>query len=92
MADNSTMKRVLLHSAAAAALAAGLSACGGGGGGDGGGGGGTDTPPPQSSRLEDQFGVNFGTAFRAAANGDPRDPAPGDLIPVSFTTDPVNIP
>jgi hypothetical protein len=91
MINNPAMKRFLLHSAAAAALTASLAACGGGGGSDGGT---TVTPPPAPPtpvRLEDQFGAQFGAMFRAAANTDPRDPAPGDLIPISFTTDPVNI-
>jgi hypothetical protein len=83
-------KRLLLRSAGAAVVAAALAACDGGGG-DGGTVTPTPTPDPPA-RLEDQFGANFGAAFRAAANMDPRDPAPGDLIPISFTTDPVNIP
>ena len=84
-----TIKRVLLGTAALAAVA-GLGACGGGGDDDVA----VVTPPPTppAARFEDQFGANFGIAFRASANSDPRDPAPGDIIPISFTTDPVNIP
>ena len=91
MIGNLSMKQFLLRSAAAAALTASLAACGGGGGSDGGT---TVTPPapPTAVKLEDQFGAQFGATFRMAANTDPRDPAPGDLIPISFTTDPVNIP
>ena len=91
MTGDFTMKSFLLHSAAAAALLASLAACGGGGGSDGDT---TVTPPapPTPVRLEDQFGAQFGATFRTAPNSDPRDPAPGDLIPISFTTDPVNLP
>lgn len=87
------MKSFLLRSAAAAALTASLAACDSGGGG-GGGGGTPPTPPapPAPARIEDGFGPQFGAAFRADANSNPRDPAAGDLVPVSFTTDPVNIP
>lgn len=91
MTGNLAMKRFLLRSAAVAALAAGLSACGGGGNDDSV----TVTPPPPpppAAPLEDQFGAQFGAIFRTPANSDPTDPAPGDLIPISFTTDPVNIP
>jgi len=84
-----TIKRALLGTAALAAVA-GLGACGGGGDDDVA----VVTPPPTppAARFEDQFGANFGISFRAVANSDPRDPAPGDIIPISFTTDPVNIP
>lgn len=90
MAKDVSMRSLLLRVTAMVAVAAGLAACGGGGGKS------TKkvtTPPPAAAPpLEDQFGVNFGTAFRVAANTDPRDPAPGDLIPICFTCDPVNIP
>lgn len=78
-------QRVLI----ATALALPLAACGGGGGQ-------TDTvvEPPKVvvTSQEDQFGTAFGTDFRTAAN---TDPAPlvndGDIVPVSLTTEPVNI-
>jgi hypothetical protein len=76
-------------------IGAGVAACDGG---DDGGGEVIVAPPPPAppptapTRLEDQFGANFGTAFRAAANTDPRDPQPGDLVGVSFTTDPIPVP
>lgn len=45
-------------------------------------------PPP---RQEDQFGVAFGTAFRAASDGEPFQVQDGDLTAVSLTTEPVTI-
>ncbi len=89
------MRRFLLTGCALAVAATGLSACGGGGGGS------TPpivvtppppTPPPATSRLEDMFGVVFGTLFRIAANTDPTDPAPGAVIATSLTADPVPVP
>lgn len=45
-------------------------------------------PPPQ----ENAFGANFGTAFRASPNAAaPATPADGDIVPLSLTTDPVNV-
>ena len=41
--------------------------------------------PPPASKVEDGFGVNFGTAFRADANTNARDPAAGDIIPLDLT-------
>jgi hypothetical protein len=91
------MRHLLRTTALVGLLAMGVIAC------DGDGDDGNDVvvtpispapPPPPSGgvRLEDQFGANFGAAFRAAANSDPRDPQPGDLIAVSFTTDPIPVP
>ena len=87
------MRHLLRSAAVGALLVGGLAAC------DGGGGGGEIivtpppvTPPTPPSRLEDQFGANFGTTFRAANNTDPRDPQSGDLNAVSFTTDPIPVP
>jgi len=69
-----------------------LGACSGGGGG---GGGGSDRPgaPPVVvvTAQEDKFGLAFGTAFRAARNGEPNIVNEGDLVPVSFTTTPIDI-
>lgn len=46
------------------------------------------TPPP---RQEDQFGTAFGTAFRAASDGEPFPVQDGDLVAVSLTAEPVTI-
>ena len=89
MKASSTIRRVLLGAASLAALT-GLAACS-----DNDSGSVQVTPPPPTppaARFEDQFGANFGVAFRGVANSDPREPAAGDLAPISFTTDPVNIP
>jgi hypothetical protein len=61
---------------------------------DAGGDGGTVTlPPPQGApKLEDQFGIGFGTIFRVSNTTEPGEPKPGDLIPICFTCEPVNIP
>jgi hypothetical protein len=59
---------------------------------DDGGGYTPPPPPPPAMRLEDQFGAAFGVAFRAAPSSDPADPRNGDTIPLSLTTDPVEIP
>lgn len=69
-------------------LALALAACGGGGGGSDKPG---DPPTVISTNQEDKFGVGFGIAFRAAMNGEPRPVNDGDLVPVSFTTEPINI-
>ena len=69
------------------ALALPLAACSGGGGG----GGGSNNPPDVVTSQEDQFGLAFGRAFRAAANAEPRQVSDGDLVPVSFTTEPIDI-
>lgn len=66
--------------AAGAALLA-LAACG-----NGDGGGGDDG----SDAIQDQFGPTFSAAFNANANAEPIDPQPGDLPPVSLTTDPID--
>lgn len=84
------MRRYLCNLSAAALLCLTLSACGGGGGG--GDGGVVTPPPPPSAKLEDGFGGPFGTAYRAGNNTDPRDPASGDVVAVSATTDPVPVP
>ncbi len=52
------------------------------------------SPMPTSStavRQEDQFGTQFGTAFRADPNSEPFAVNDGDLIAISFTTEPVTI-
>jgi hypothetical protein len=84
-----------------------LAACGdsdgggGGGGGNGGGGGGQQT-------LQSDFGTEFASAFDAGEAGEDNQPggvagavdttaepaavAVGDIIPISFTDDPTDIP
>jgi hypothetical protein len=66
-----------------------LAACGGGGGG------GSDTvvQPPTviTTAQEDKFGVAFGAAFRAPANSEPANVSDTDIVPVSFTTEPIDI-
>lgn len=67
-----------------------LSACGdGGGSGDGG-----DTDLGNSGVLG-IFGTNFDAAFNDGVvdvTANPNTVAPGDIIPISFTDDPVDIP
>ena len=60
--------------------------------------GSSNTPTPPGSgggtitvRQEDQFGVPFGTAFRADNNSEPYSPADGDIAAISLTTEPVDI-
>lgn len=87
------MTSLIRNFAIAAVLGVGLAACGGGG---------SDSPPPPPppvvvppppppTKLEDSFGVGFGMAFRADMNTEARDPVPGDLIPLSLTTEPTTI-
>ena len=66
-----------------------LVACGGSG--DGGDSGAAPPPPTTVAAQEDTFGVAFGMAFRADANGTPIEPKDGDIIPLSLTTEPVDI-
>lgn len=77
--------RLVLQASAVALLAVGLTGCGGGR---------NSTPTPgqtTSARFEDQFGLGFGTDFRADPNGEPSPVADGDLVAVSLTTEPVAI-
>lgn len=81
------IKRTLIVLAAGAALAA----CGGGNDS-------TAAPPPPvvivppaPPPLEDSFGAGFGTRFRAGSNLDATDPVPGDLGPLSLTTEATTI-
>lgn len=83
------MKSVYWRIAAVAMVAGGLSACG------------NNNysappppvvvPPPPAPKVEDQFGTNFGIAYRADPNTDAKDPMAGDIIPLSLTTDPVTL-
>lgn len=80
--------RIALITTAVVLLGAGVSACGGGGKGMK-----VAVTPPVSAPFEDQFGASgFGPGFRAGANTEPRDVAPGDVIPVSLTAEPVTLP
>ena len=45
----------------------------------------------RSTAKEDQFGKGFGKAFRADRNAEPANVVEGDLVPVSRTTEPVEI-
>jgi hypothetical protein len=52
------------------------------------------TAPPVvvvPSAQENAFGANFGTAFRASNTAAPTTPVDGDIIPLSLTTNPVNV-
>lgn len=43
------------------------------------------------TQQEDQLGMRFGTAFRAANDSEPYSPADGDVVAISLTTEPVDI-
>ncbi len=82
------MTKNLWKVAGIAALASALAACGGSSSS-------APTPPvivpPVATPLEDQFGANFGTAYRAAPNTDAKDPVAGDIVPLSLTTEATTI-
>ena len=50
------------------------------------------TPPPAATPLEDQFGTAFGSIFRTGLNTEPTDPAPGAVIALTLTAEPVAVP
>ena len=82
------MAKLLRNVTAVALMGAGLAACGSGKK--------TAPPPPvvvvpPAAKLEDGFGANFGIAYRADPNTDAKDPAAGDIVPLSLTTDPTTI-
>ncbi len=83
-------KRTRLNRFAGAGMILGLAlataACGGGGGSDNGG------PPPGPPQGTARFGAGFDLAFKALITQDPRDPVAGDVIPISYTTDPFEVP
>ncbi|MEO7786636.1 MAG: hypothetical protein ABIR77_02255 [Sphingomicrobium sp.] len=85
-----TKKQFVQRALIGTALALPLAACGGGGGG-----GGQDTviapPTVVTTKQEDKFGVAFGTAFRASMDSEPASVADSDIVPVSFTTEPIDI-
>jgi predicted small lipoprotein YifL len=82
------MKTTIRNLLLGASLAATLAACGGPGGGK-------DTPPAPptvvATSQEDKFGVKFGQNFRAPKDGEPSPVNDGDLVPVSWTTEPIDI-
>ena len=79
------MKNLMIRGALLLLVGAGLAACS-----SGGGGGGTVTPPV--AKFEDQFGANFGIAYRGDANSEPKDIGSGDVITPNVTAEPVALP
>lgn len=77
--------RTLLVVAAFAALPV-LAGC------SGGGGGGDTSTPPTVQLAQQKFGLGFATAFAATPNSDPREPSLNDIIALSLTTDPFEVP
>jgi len=43
------------------------------------------------ARQQNAFGANVGTAFRAPQTATPVTPADGDIVPLSFMTNPIAI-
>ncbi len=83
------MKRIVQRALLVAMMGAGLASCGGNGGDA------ATTPPvvvpPAPAPQENQFGTAFATDFRASPTSAPATPADGDIIPLSLTTNPVNV-
>ena len=48
-------------------------------------------PGRESGATDSKFGKEFGTAFNADPNSEPRNVQEGDLAPVSLTAEPVAI-
>lgn len=44
-----------------------------------------------TARMEDKFGKEFGKAYRADPNSEPANVSDDDVVPVSYTTEPVTI-
>lgn len=65
----------------------GLSACSGGSDGSVSP---FEPPPPLAGAA--RFGAGFAAAFAKSPNSDPVDPLPSDIIALSFTTDPFEVP
>ena len=85
-----TKKQLVQRALIGTALALPLAACGGGGGSSGGD---TVITPPVvvTTAQEDKFGIPFGMDFRAAMNSDPASVSDGDIVPVSLSTEPIDI-
>lgn len=47
--------------------------------------------PPPVVLQENAFGAVFGMAFRADADATPIEPRDGDIIPLSLTTEPIEV-
>ncbi len=85
--------KALARAALAVAAAATLVSCGGSSGsGDGGGTGGSPFVPAPPLPVQSQLGIGFSMIFGIAATGEPRDPQAGDVIAISLTADPIDIP
>lgn len=84
-----TGKQLVQRALIGAVLALPLAACGGGGGS------GRDTvvtpPVVTTTAQEDLFGTKFGADFRAPMDSEPASVSDGDIVPVSLTTEPINI-
>lgn len=65
-----------------------LAACSGGGGD----GGGNQPQPPAPPAGAARFGAGFAAAFAKSPHSDPTDPLPSDIIALSLTTDPFEVP
>jgi hypothetical protein len=53
-------------------------------------GGAPPAPPATPPTVAQKFGAAFATIFAAAATAEPKDPAAGDLGPVTATGEPVD--
>lgn len=84
------MHKMLWKIAAVTVVSAGLAACGDNN---------TTAAPPAPTtppvaaapRVEDGFGTNFGTLFRADPNTVARDAVPADIAPLDLTKNPTTI-
>jgi len=52
---------------------------------------GTEAFSTNASRPEDQFGKEFGKAFRAPPNSEPANVSDDDVVPISLTAEPVQL-
>ena len=79
--------QLLVRALLAGGLAILVSACGNHSSGS------SQTTPPvvTTTAQEDKFGSAFGTDFRASNNSEPANVSDGDVVPVSLTTEPLNI-
>ncbi len=82
------MSRILHRAILVTALGSGLAACGSNN---------SSSPAPPApppvvvAPQENQFGAAFGVAFRASPTSTPVSPVDGDIVPLSLTTNPVNL-